>query len=473
MGSQGSVAFLVDLGSTFTKGVAVDLTTGKILAQHRTASTVETDVRIGLDKVLQKLSTAAMIDEPSLSLASSSAAGGLNMVAIGLVPELTGEAARLSALGAGAKVSASMGYKLTATDREQIIQLSPDIILLAGGTDGGDEEVALHNARLLAGLRQMTVVYAGNRVVADEVRHILVDAGHMVIVTENVLPRIQEINASPAQAAIRDLFLDRIVQAKGLDRAKELVDGIIMATPAAVLRAAEVLHGSNDLPGDLVLVDVGGATTDVVSASDGAPTEPGLIPVGLKEPFYKRTVEGDLGLRHNAKVIAESVSPQRIAQLSSMDEGVAIRYLDKVSGDPSYIPAGENELAIDSVLARVAVKQAASRHAGRLEPVFFSGKKDLFRLHGKDLRNVQCLIGTGGIFTTAAGPHVLRSALFDWNEPESLRPQSAALLVDTNYVMFAIGLLASQDTAAALRLAKTSLVNVPPPVPAHESEGPY
>lgn len=458
--AQGQpTAFLFDLGSTFTKGVAVRLETGEILARHQTPSTVDSDVRSGLKMTLEELAKSTT-SEPVLSLASSSAAGGLGMVAIGLVPELTGEAARLTALGAGAKVLASLGYKLTTHDRDEIDRRSPDIILLAGGTDGGEEEVPLHNARLLTDLPPTTIVFAGNRVIADQVERILTTGHHSVVVTENVLPRLDAINADPAQMVIRDIFLDRIVHAKGLDRAKELVDDIIMPTPAAVLKAVETIHRSSEGSSDLLLVDVGGATTDVVSASEGTPTEPGLIPTGLKDPFYKRTVEGDLGLRHNADVIVASIGLRNVAQRTSTDEEAASRYLGKIAEDASYIPADDTETAMDVLLSQVAVRVAASRHAGQLEPVLYTQGKDLFRLRGKDLRDIKMLIGTGGIFTSPAGPEILRSALFDENHPESLRPKTPTLLVDTRYVMYAVGLLASRDEGAAMKLALSSLREV-------------
>ena len=46
-------------------------------------------------------------------------------------------------------------------------------------------------------------------------------------------------------------------------------------------------------------VDIGGATTDVHSIASGEPCRAGVIPQGLPEPRVKRTVEGDLGMRHN------------------------------------------------------------------------------------------------------------------------------------------------------------------------------
>jgi uncharacterized protein (TIGR01319 family) len=161
-----------------------------------------------------------------------SAAGGLRMVTVGLVRELTAEAARQAALGAGARLVGTFAYRLTASDVNRIEQLAPDILLLAGGTDGGNSEVVLHNAGAL-GSSQLAcpIVLAGNRNAMDQCRERL--AGRALIVTENVMPEFNVVNIEPARGAIRKVFIDRIVHAKGIDRAQAMFDQVLMPTPAA------------------------------------------------------------------------------------------------------------------------------------------------------------------------------------------------------------------------------------------------
>ena len=74
------------------------------------------------------------------------------MVATGLVPELTAQAAKQASLGAGAKVVKTYSYELTDGDVEEIDGINPDILLLTGGTDGGNKEHIIHNAHQLAKL---------------------------------------------------------------------------------------------------------------------------------------------------------------------------------------------------------------------------------------------------------------------------------------------------------------------------------
>ena len=85
-----------------------------MLGRVQTPSTVETDITIGLKRGLEDI--GLILGGPPVyrhKLASSSAAGGLRMVAIGLVPDLTVEAAKRAVLGAGAKVVGVYAYRLT------------------------------------------------------------------------------------------------------------------------------------------------------------------------------------------------------------------------------------------------------------------------------------------------------------------------------------------------------------------------
>ncbi|MPU17892.1 DNA mismatch repair protein MutL, partial [Acinetobacter baumannii] len=72
---------------------------------------------------------------------------------------------------------------------------------------------------------------------------------------------------------------------------KEMVDGAIMPTPGAVMEATKLLY---EIIGDVIVVDVGGATTDVHSVTEGSVEILDILVT--PEPKAKRTVEGDLGV---------------------------------------------------------------------------------------------------------------------------------------------------------------------------------
>ncbi|MDU2065840.1 MAG: glutamate mutase L, partial [Sporomusaceae bacterium] len=233
---------LIDFGSTYTKITAVDLEKEEVLGTAKGFTTVETDITEGLKAAQEELFRQTGPLSFAKTLACSSAAGGLKMIAIGLVPELTAEAAKRAALGAGAKVLKVYCHELSSYELDEIQSLEPDIILLAGGTDGGNKKVLLHNAEILTGLKADTpIVVAGNKSIAPQVVSILETKFSKVVPTENVMPKLDQLHIDPARKAIRDIFFERIVAAKGLDKANAMVDQLVMPTPAAVLRAAELL----------------------------------------------------------------------------------------------------------------------------------------------------------------------------------------------------------------------------------------
>ncbi len=403
-----TTALLIDFGSTFTKLRAVDLEKAEIIGAGQGPSTVASDITGGLTKALSDLEgRIGPLPDFKHRLACSSAAGGLGMVTVGLVKELTAEAAKQAALGAGAKLTGTFSHGLTQGDIAEVEALAPDIILLAGGTDGGNSDVILENAEKLAAASvTCPVIVAGNREAADEAAGLLEAAGKPVTVTENVMPEFGTLNVEPARDAIRQVFLERIVHAKGIDRAEEMFDAVLMPTPAAVLEGARLLsEGLDNAPGlgPLVVIDVGGATTDVHSVATGEPTAEGVIPHGLPEPHLKRTVEGDLGMRINAPAIAEAVGMDTLAEATGLDVDGARKILDEITAAVDSLPESTEQKRFDQALAEAAVGIAVARHAGTVTIVqTVTGPVSMQT--GKDLGSVATVIGTGGVLAHGTHP---------------------------------------------------------------------
>jgi uncharacterized protein (TIGR01319 family) len=383
------------------------------------------------------------------------------MVTIGLIPELSAEAARRSALGAGAKVIKVFSFKLTDRELREIEQINPDILLLAGGIDGGNSEVILANAGKLAQSRlTCPVVVAGNKAAADEVDAILRTAGKTPLVTDNVMPDVNVLNVEPARDMIRKVFIERIIAAKGLKRAEAFVEGILMPTPTAVLKAAQVLAAgtaSEKGLGDLVILDIGGATTDVHSVGWGNPVQAGVVRKGLPEPYAKRTVEGDLGIRYNAGSILKLCGAAAIRENASLPHPELENKLECLAREVGFVPENPVDRDLDFALASCAARASMERHAGTIETLW-GPHGQYFIQHGKDLMPVEHMIGTGGIFVHhPRADGILKKALFDPGQPFSLRPQNPSLYTDANYCLFAVGLLAERYPEIAFRIGKKYL----------------
>ncbi|MDR3270859.1 MAG: glutamate mutase L [Peptococcaceae bacterium] len=460
----GNYKIFVDFGSTFTKLVAFDLAKEELAARVQVPSTVDTDITIGLEQGLALLAQQIPIgeEERRQTVACSSAAGGLRVICLGLVPEYTTEAARMAALGAGAKLIGTYSYELSRSEAQDIEAMAPDIILLTGGTDGGNKKNITHNAKLIAGLSReiRNIIVAGNKTAYDDIQDIFDLTEKNVIYTNNVMPEIGKLNVGPVNQKIRELFIQRITDAKGITRAKAMIHDIIMPTPSAVMEAAKLL--ADGLPGcpglgELLLVDVGGATTDVYSIASGLPTRDGVSMVGLPQPYAKRTVEGDLGLYHNLDSLAQIAikeQPQGAAEEKTFNEKVLqLRSEER-------IPAGAEQIARHLMLSQLAVKTAVERHVGRIEIVAtYNGDFQVQR--GKDLSEVQNVIGAGGPIAFSANPRkVLEGAMSQEEVSRQLKPRHPKFLLDTQYIFFAVGLLAQSDPQKAYTMINKYLAYI-------------
>ena len=450
---------LIDFGSTYTKLTAVDLDDEVVLGTAQSFTTIFTDINDGLENALGILRQKIGNVEFTETYACSSAAGGLRMVTSGLVPELTGEAAKLASLGAGAKVVGIYAFQLTDEDLEEICQAKPDIFLLVGGTDGGNYECILHNAKMLASMKPaFPIVIAGNRSAAKQCQTIL--DGCETYVCPNVMPKFGVLKIEPTQKQIREIFLNRIVQAKGLSKATALLSDIMMPTPSAVMQAMELLaQGCEDEMGigELVAVDVGGATTDIYSIADGMPEHMNTVFKGLPEPFAKRTVEGDIGMRYSIRGIVEAAGINRIAELSGLDKDRVEALVSDLAENTAKVPDNAETEALDYALASMAIEEAVRRHAGTIEETYTMMGMTYVQ-EGKNLTKVRQIVVTGGsLIHTKRTEEIAKFALYSPQHPTSLRPKTADVWVDRTYILAAMGLLASHYPKAALRIMKKEL----------------
>jgi hypothetical protein len=423
----------VDIGSTYTKAALVALPSGELLATAQAPTTLDDVVRGVLD------ATAGWSGAPVL--ACSSAGGGLRLAVVGYEELISAEAGHRAALSAGARVVHVAAGRLDQAGLAALAAAAPDVILLVGGTDGGEASVLLHNAGVLAGVPSpVPVVLAGNAAVRDEVAAVLRAGGLPVTVTDNVLPDIGRLAPEPARAAIRAVFLEHVIGGDRLSTDPRLRQWVRAVTPDAVLEGVTVLawlRGDEPAPG-VVVVDVGGATTDVYSipGADAEQATLGREAVGV--PARRRTVEGDLG-------VAASVG-DLLAAASA--EGISV-------GDSRALLTGGSRAQLSEETPVLALGEAAATVALR-----------------RHLR-AEAAYGPGGAGARGSGLVVLSGGVFRHAEPAALDAAvariaadrggaagvlaDAAVVVDRRYVLAAAGLLAVEHPEAAAGLARTLL----------------
>ena len=440
---------LIDVGSTFTK-VMVVASDGAMLGRAQAPTTIDNDVMEGVSAAIERLSEPAR-DDHDWALASSSAAGGLRMASVGLTANLSGRAGALAAFGAGAKVIANEHGFLDAEAIERIDAAAPHLVLLSGGLDGGNSKALLHNAHMLAGLKSARgFIVAGNADVAGDADAVLKGGQRDVRVVDNVFPRAGEIAMTATREAVRDLFLQHITHAKGLDGLMACFATECEPTPLAVSRALAHLPGDG---GPIVFVDLGGATTDVHSLGG---VRDDHRAVEIPEPEVMRTVEGDLGMRWGAPGTVNAMSSAaRVAAESALACDLA-HEAERRRETPSYLPATDHDRAVDRVLAQAGVATAVERHAGKVV-VRHRPWGDRYQVTGKDLRPTRIIVATGGAFRHGREPDLMvRSALDDIQGAQS--PHDPAIAIDHAYALYAIGLLARLAPGLARQLAAKTIV---------------
>jgi uncharacterized protein (TIGR01319 family) len=460
----------VDIGSTWTKGAVFDRRDGRLtlVGRHDTATTTE-HLPDGFFEVLRNLlprhDWRGFPDgaPPVPVRFSSSAKGGLNVVAVGLVPEISLHVARLAAFSAGARVSHAFAYKLTRDDVAAIERGRPDILLLCGGTDGGNETYAVENAlKIAASAFDGDVLYAGNRNAADRVREIL--AGRSVRVCANVMPDFGRLNVEPVRETIREIFLDRIVAGKGLADLARRFDAHPSPTPLAVLNLVDAIGREAADWKEFLVYDLGGATTDVYSYGDAYHPDGGTVMKGMIEPKLKRTVEGDLGMRVSAASAWASAATSiesRMRERPEMLPGME-RYCLGLPARPAHIPELPVEQAYDALLAEACLHHALLRHAGRIEEVF-TAQGRIWAQSGKDLRGVRRVIGSGG-YLAARGRAGWAPALprpgSTPGEPLPLFPRACRYFADVDYLFPLLGNLAGESPRESAAAAVACLKEV-------------
>ncbi len=460
--------FVIDIGSTYTKLRLFN--GGRLIASAQSPTTIENvykGISLGKEKLLSAIGESSI--DARHTIATSSAAGGLRMVAMGYTVRVTAKAAKEVAMNAGARVLEIVSQEDSPDYRVEILkEINPDIILLAGGTDGGDESSMIENATLIvkSGTKAVVII-AGNINCQPAVADILREGGIKYERVPNIMPTIHELRVREAREAIHREFIRQITKAQGLALLKqEITNDKIIPTPGAVLMGAELLaqgvYEEKGL-GDLVLVDLGGATTDVHSVMPSleklGDEERGLIVANEKQVSY-RTVEGNLGMRVSAQGILDAVGCKGVLKKKnisdkSMEEDL-FKYASFLEKNPEHLPENEKEELFDALLAETAIEISLKRHAGFITQEYdpIMGTVPGMPI-GRDLRRAKYLIGVGGFIVHNKSTAVQRVIENAMKRPGySLLPKNPKIIIDKNYLLYAAGAISQVDREYAFTILK-------------------
>lgn len=465
-----NIVISIDIGSTYTKGALFDISTNeaKILKQAIKPTTqqylpsgavlvVKSLLEICEDKPISE------IDLPPIYW-SSSAKGGLKIVVLGLVPELSLEIGRLVAWSSGARVSTAFSYTLTSDAVKQIEIENPDILLMCGGTNGGHEKTGVKNAKKIAASKiKSTIIYAGNSSIHDEVKETL--SNKKLIIADNVMPDIGRFESESACEKIRNEFLTSIVMGKGLNDLVKLFNSEPSPTPRAVLDLVKTIPSNSKSWGEFLTVDMGGATTDVYSHSPAYFGDESVFLRGIIEPIDKRSVEGDLGMRVTSEPLFNLIKPEVLSQFGNNEEMLTKleKWVEQLQVNPELISTNNSDKEMDLVLACGCIRHAITRHAGQLEQSWTPAGK-VWLQKGKDLRNIPKIVFTGGYAANNPAQNFFRKAFQNFHkqasDKEKLVPVNPKIYVDNLYIWPLLGNIVSHYPEAVTELAISNLTDV-------------
>ncbi len=444
---------VAEIGSTTTLVNAFQIHNQKpkFLGRGVSNTTVSTDVNEGLKLAIKDLSTTLNTQEIAYKemFATSSAAGGLRMTVHGLVYEMTVRASKEAALNAGANIHLITAGKMKEKDLRRISDLRPNIALIAGGTDYGEKDTSLYNIEKILELElDIPIIYAGNIENQYEVidifrRH---KKSEFLKIVENVYPRVDFLNILPLRKVIYETFEENIVHAQGMDHIFEIVNQKIMPTPGSVMESTMILH---EKLGNIVTIDVGGATTDVhsvaIPSDDFKDYQEG-------EPLSKRTVEGDLGVFINYDNVIKMFEKSEL--ISTI--GCTNNEFNELIKNYSYIPVTNLQKSLVYELTKKCTHLALDRHVGDLRKVFTSSGQKIIP-EGKDLTQTELIILTGGALVNLVHTEKIVEEYIKRNPTKLLPSKNVRILRDHDYIMASVGVLSLKYPDVAVELLKKSL----------------
>jgi len=475
-----NVILATDCGSTTTKAILIEKVDGQYRQTYRgeAPTTVEepvADVTVGVRNAATEVGELAgrrLVDDDGniirpatanegcdIYISTSSAGGGLQVLVTGVVREMSAASAERAALGAGAIVLdliASNDRRRPHEQIQRIRELRPDMVVMAGGTDGGTVKHVVQIAELIAPAKpkprfgddyQMPVIYAGNQDAAEKVVETF-DESVALSVTDNVRPVMEHENLAPARDKIHDLFLEHVMaHAPGYDRLMALTDAPIMPTPGAVGDILQEIAKARGI--NCVGVDIGGATTDVFSVFEGADGE----------PVFNRTVSANLGMSYSISNVCAEAGMDNVLRWASqsMDERELRNRVKNKMIRPTTIPQSKEALDFEQAVAREALRLAYKQHkefATTLKGVqqqrtvgdTFSQEQS-----GRSIVNnmtLNLLVASGGVLSHAPEMAQTAQMLIDAFEPEGI----TELAKDSIFMMPHLGVLASVHPAAAMEV---------------------
>ena len=232
----------------------------------------------------------------------------------------------------------------------RIKNLRPDMILIAGGTDGGTIKHVANMAeifyaakprpRLGAGY-SLPIIYAGNVDVQQHIKK-LFEKEFSLLVIDNIRPTLNVERIEHARRAVHELFMEHVMShAPGYLKLMKWTDIDIMPTPAGEGIAMQLL--AKELDTNVLGVGLGGATTNIYS---------------IFEKRFVRSVSANLGMSYSISNVCKETGIKNILRWLPFEKNthdLQSEIKNKMIR-PTTIPQTLNDLIIEHAVAREALR---------------------------------------------------------------------------------------------------------------------
>lgn len=445
----------IDLGSVTTRAALFDVVDGQYrfvagASVPTTADAPISDVGEGARRALEQLRAVtgrSLLDEDGAAIVSAAdEASGVESLSItasvgppvrvvlaGLMPDVSlASARRLAASGYFQVVDElSLGDRRRPEQQlDAIVAARPDVVIAAGGTDGGSSDAVLKlietiglATHVLPAGHKPVLLFAGNAQLADRIMEMLsgiVD----VRAAPNIRPGLDRQNLAPARTQLADLFQSTLSkQVPGFADVIEWSGGRVLSTADAMALAVRML-GQTQASGKAMLgLDLGASSTVVAASLAGQ----GSLSVQL-----------DLGLGVPAAGLLQHITLadfKRWLPIQLSDDQVRETLYNK-SLHPRAIPAETNDLLLEHAVAREILRLAISR--ARSDWPDSAGR-------GPDPAGI---IAGGAALTQSGMAGRAALVLLDAVQPVGV----TTLALDPSGLLPAMGALASANPVAALQV---------------------
>ena len=445
----------IDLGSVFTRAALFDVVNGQyhFIASASAPTTVNApfrdvseSVHVALDQLAEITGRKFADEEHRLILPSQSDNSGVDRLVVtyscgpelriavaGLLSDVSLESARHLVETLFGRVVEAIGLndrRRSEAQLDAVIKARPDLVILAGGTEGGASrsiaklvELLIMVCRLLPQDKRPTVLYAGNQALAAKVKEVL-SKWTTTYTTLNIRPTIDDEDLEPARTTLNQVIGGiRMRQVGGLERLAASSSVAPLPFSYAFGRMIRFIGRVSESSKGVLGIDLGASHT-LFAAVEEEKQYLKMLPLGMGRGIVNLLNESPL--ENVMQWLPMHVAPEVVRD-----------YLWNKSLYPSTIPLTQESLAIE---------QSAARHILRL------ATQKLMTDYPGFYPAFEPIVVSGSMISHAPNAAQALLLLLDGVQPVGI----STVILDPYHLLASLGAIAQVNAIAAVQLLESN-----------------